>query len=139
MKANQKTFALWLFLLVMAVFFFRAWDMKSQKVIADFNYSKFLRAVELEEVKPETIVFVQDRGEIRGEIKDGLETKYTGTKFLISGNITDKGFEVLQANAPKEAVGGMITFHKTGEDLAALQVQPTAVAVILKAFGRLGI
>jgi len=31
-----------------------------------------------------------------------------------------KGFEVLQANAPAEFQGGMITFHKPGADLAAL-------------------
>ncbi len=96
MKANQKTFALWFFLLVMAIFFFRAWDMKHQKVIADFNYSKFLAAVELEEVVPDKVVFVQDRGEIRGLIKSDFEKKYGGTQFQISGNITDKGFEILQ-------------------------------------------
>ncbi len=96
MKANQKTFALWFFLLVMAIFFFRAWDMKHQKVIADFNYSKFLAAVELEEVVPDKVVFIQDRGEIRGVVKPDFEKKYGGSQFQISGNITDKGFEILQ-------------------------------------------
>ncbi len=96
MKANQKTFALWFFLLVMAIFFFRAWDMKHQKVIADFNYSKFLAAVELEEVVPDKVVFIQDRGEIRGLVKPDFEKKYGGSQFQISGNITDKGFEILQ-------------------------------------------
>lgn len=96
MKANQKTFALWFFLLIMAIFFFRAWDMKHQKSIADFSYSKFLRAVEMEEVVPDKIVFIQDRGEIRGEIKPEFEKKYNGSHFLISGNINDKGFEQLQ-------------------------------------------
>ncbi len=96
MKANQKTFALWFFLLVMAIFFFRAWDMKHTKAIADFNYSKFLRAVESEEVVPDKIIFIQDRGEIRGEMKPEFEAKYGGKNFLIAGNITDKGFEQLQ-------------------------------------------
>lgn len=96
MKSNQKTFALWFFLFVMAIFLFRAWDMKHQKNIADFNYSKFLKAVELNEVNPDKIVFIQDRGEIRGEIKSDFEAKYGGTHFQIPGNITDKGFEELQ-------------------------------------------
>ena len=97
MKANQKTFALWFFLLVMAIFFFRAWDMKHQKVIADFNYPKFLQAVEMEEVVPDKVVFVQDRGEIRGEIKPEFEKKYSGTQFVIPGNISDKGYEELKS------------------------------------------
>ena len=96
MKANQKTFALWFFLLIMAIFFFRAWDVKHQKSIPDFSYSKFLRAVEMDEVIPDKIVFIQDRGEIRGEIKPEFDKKYSGSHFLISGNITDKGFEQLQ-------------------------------------------
>lgn len=96
MKANQKTFALWFFLLIMAIFMFRAWDMKHQKAITDFNYSKFLRAVELKEVVEDKVVFVQDRGEIRGQIKPDFEKKYGGKEFLIQGNISDKGFEELQ-------------------------------------------
>jgi len=96
MKANQKTFALWFFLLIMAIFMFRAWDMKHQKTITDFNYSKLLRAVELKEVVEDKVVFVQDRGEIRGEIKPEFEKKYGGSQFLIQGNISDKGFEEMQ-------------------------------------------
>lgn len=98
MKANQKTFALWFFLFIMAIFMFRAWDIKHQKSIADFNYSKFLRAVELKEVVEDKIVFIQDRGEIRGEIKPEFEKKYSGTQFQIPGNISDKGFEEMQKN-----------------------------------------
>ncbi len=96
MKPNQKTFALWFFLLIMAIFMFRAWDMKHQKTIGDFNYSKFLRAVELKEVIEEKVVFIQDRGEIRGEMKAEFEKKYGGSQFLIQGNTTDKGYEEMQ-------------------------------------------
>jgi cell division protease FtsH len=75
---------------------FSAWEKKHQKAITDFNYSKFLKAVELQEVVEDKIVFIQDRGEIRGEVKPDFEKKYGGTHFQISGNITDKGFEELQ-------------------------------------------
>ena len=97
MKANQKTFALWFFVLIMAIFFFRAWDMKHQKSIVDFNYSKFLVAVENNEIETDKVVFLQDRGEIRGEVKPEFEKKYSGTHFAIPGNISDKGFELLRA------------------------------------------
>lgn len=96
MKANQKTIALWFALIILMIFMFRAWDIKQQKVITNFNYSKLLRAVELKEVVEDKIVFIQDRGEIRGEIKPEFEKKYEGTQFQIPGNITDKGFEEMQ-------------------------------------------
>ncbi len=96
MKANQKTFAMWFALIVLTIFMFRAWDVKHQKSIADFNYSKFLRAAELNEIVQEKVVFIQDRGEIRGEIKAEFEKKYGGTQFQIPGNISDKGFEEMQ-------------------------------------------
>ncbi|MBC7419330.1 MAG: ATP-dependent zinc metalloprotease FtsH [Bdellovibrio sp.] len=96
MKANQKTFALWFFLFIMAIFMFRAWDMKHQKTISDFNYSKLLRAAELKEIVEDKVVFVQDRGEIKGEIKPEFEKKYGGSQFLIQGNISDKGYEAMQ-------------------------------------------
>lgn len=96
MKANQKTFALWFFLFIMAIFMFRAWDTKHQKTISDFNYSKLLRAAELKEIVEDKVVFVQDRGEIKGEIKPEFEKKYGGTQFAIQGNISDKGYEEMQ-------------------------------------------
>ncbi len=96
MKANQKTFALWFALIVLTVFMFRAWDIKHQKSIQDFTYSKLLRAAELKELVEDKVVFVQDRGEIRGEMKPEFEKKYGGVQFQIPGNVGDKGFEELQ-------------------------------------------
>lgn len=96
MKANQKTFALWFALIILTIFMFRAWDVKHQKSIQDFNYSKLLRAAELKELDESKVVFIQDRGEIRGEIKAEFEKKYGGTQFQIPGNISDKGFEEMQ-------------------------------------------
>ncbi len=96
MKANQKTFALWFALIVLTIFMFREWDVKHQKSIPDFNYSKLLRAAELKEIVPEKLVFIQDRGEIRGEIKAEFKEKYAGTQFQIPGNISDKGYEEMQ-------------------------------------------
>lgn len=96
MKTNQKTFALWFALVVLTIFMFRAWDIKHQKAITDFNYSKLLRAAELKELVEDKVVFIQDRGEIRGELKPEFEKKYGGVQFQIPGNISDKGFEEMQ-------------------------------------------
>ena len=96
MKTNQKTFALWFALIVLTIFMFRAWDIKHQKTISDFNYSKLLRAAELKEIVQDKVVFIQDRAEIRGEMKPEFEKKYGGVQFQIPGNITDKGFEEMQ-------------------------------------------
>ena len=97
MKAKQKTFALWFALIVLTIFVFRQWDVKHQKSIVDFNYSKFLKAAELKELETDKVVFIQDRGEIRGEIKAEFAKKYGGaTQFQIPGNISDKGFEEMQ-------------------------------------------
>ena len=96
MKANQKTFALWFALIVLTIFMFRAWDIKHQKSITDFNYSKLLRAAELKELADDKITFIQDRAEIRGEVKPEFEKKYGGTQFQIPGNVNDKGFEEMQ-------------------------------------------
>ncbi|MCC2677722.1 MAG: cell division protein [Pseudobdellovibrio sp.] len=96
MKTNQKTFALWFALVVLTIFMFRAWDIKHQKAITDFNYSKLLRAAELKEIVEDKVVFIQDRGEIRGEIKPEFEKKYGGVQFQIQGNVTDKGYEEMQ-------------------------------------------
>lgn len=96
MKANQKTFALWFALIVLTIFMFREWDVKHQKSIPDFNYSKLLRAAELKEIVAEKVIFIQDRGEIKGEIKPEFKEKYAGTQFQIPGNISDKGYEEMQ-------------------------------------------
>ncbi len=106
MKANQKTFALWFFLFIMAIFMFRAWDMKSQKTIADFTYSKLLLAAESKELVDNRVIFIQDRGEIKGQVKPEFEAKYKGTQFQIPGNISSDGekkMEVLGAKVDYES------------------------------------
>lgn len=87
MKSTQKTFALWFFLIVMAVFMFHNFENKNSKFIKDFNYSKLMRAVEQKEV--ESVVLKQDIGEISGTIKKEFVDKYGAEKFNIVGNVGD--------------------------------------------------
>lgn len=75
---------------------FHSYESKNQKIITNFNYSKFLRAVELGEVVEDKVVIRQDTGEIVGEIKNDFQTKYGGSKFTIVGNVGDKTYEELK-------------------------------------------
>jgi cell division protease FtsH len=96
MKSAQKTLALWLFLVVIAVFVIQAWQNKSQTMIQDFNYAKFSEAVKNKEIA--SVTFRTDTEEIVGEIKADYERKYAGKNFVIPGNTTDEGFKFLVAN-----------------------------------------
>ncbi|MFN3455661.1 MAG: ATP-dependent metallopeptidase FtsH/Yme1/Tma family protein, partial [Pseudobdellovibrio sp.] len=95
MKANQKSLALWFFIIVISVFFFQAWEMKKQKTIVDFDYPKFLKAVELKEIKDDSIVFFLDSKTIRGEMKPEFEKRYNGTKFEFNAN-TEKADDAIK-------------------------------------------
>ncbi|AZZ36725.1 cell division protein FtsH [Bdellovibrio sp. qaytius] len=95
MKANQKTLALWFFILIMSIFVFQAWEIKRQKTIVDFDYPKFLKSVELKEVKDDSIIFMPDAKVIRGEIKPEFEKRYAGHRFEFSGD-TDKAYEEIK-------------------------------------------
>lgn len=94
MRSTQKTLALWFFLIIMAVFLFQAYESKHQKMISNFNYSKFTESVKAGEV--ESVTFRQDTSEITGEIKKDFEKKYNGTQFTIIGNTQDEGYKFLQ-------------------------------------------
>jgi cell division protease FtsH len=94
MRSNQKVMALWFFLIIMAVFLFQAYESKQQKMISNFNYSKFTEAVKASEVA--TVTFRQDSSEILGEMKPEFEKKYSGSHFSIVGNTQDEGYKLLQ-------------------------------------------
>ncbi|MBC7371040.1 MAG: ATP-dependent metallopeptidase FtsH/Yme1/Tma family protein [Bdellovibrionaceae bacterium] len=97
MKSTQKTLALWFFLIIMAVFFFHAYENKHQKTIVDFNFSKLTEAVKAGEVA--NVTFHQDSSEIMGEVKPDFAKKYGGsTHFTVIGNTQDEGYKFFVAN-----------------------------------------
>lgn len=79
----------------MSIFVFQAWEIKRQKTIVDFDYPKFLKSVELKEVKDDSIIFMPDAKVIRGEIKPEFEKRYAGHRFEFSGD-TDKAYEEIK-------------------------------------------
>jgi cell division protease FtsH len=111
MKQTQKTLALWLFLVIVAVFIFQAWEVRHEKMITGFNYSKFITAVENNEVA--NVTFRPDTSEIVGDLKPEFEKKYEGKHFVIVGNTGDKAYEVLMKN-------GLTPNYERGENSGML-------------------
>ncbi len=93
MRSTQKTLALWLFLVVIAVFIFHAFESRQTKNIRDFNFAKFHDALRSGEIK--SVSFRQESGEIIGQIKEDYADKFGGTEFVIYGNTGDKGYELV--------------------------------------------
>jgi cell division protease FtsH len=96
MRNSQKTFALWFFLVIMAIFFYHSYENRHQTMIQDFNYSKFIDALKAGEIA--SVTFKQDSSEIIGEIKPEFEAKYNKSRvFSIVGNTSDEGYKEVKA------------------------------------------
>ncbi|MCB0413448.1 MAG: AAA family ATPase, partial [Bdellovibrionales bacterium] len=95
MKSAQKSLALWAFLIVAAMLMYQIYNTQAKTVIRDFDYPKFLTAVEKGEI--ESVTFNVDTNEIEGKIKPEFASKYKDAQnFLITGNTGDKGLELVQ-------------------------------------------
>lgn len=88
MKANQKTMAFWLLMVVFVVYLIHSYEARQQKFISDFNYPKFEQSVRAGEL--EKVIIHPDTGQISGTMKSEFESKYKGTEFRIDGR-TDEG------------------------------------------------
>jgi cell division protease FtsH len=88
--------ALWALLIVVAVLFFQMYERQATTMIRDFSYQKFVQAVEAGQVSKDSIKFHQATGEIEGALNDAGEKAFGGKRFKISGNTTDKGFDLLR-------------------------------------------
>lgn len=98
MKSTQKVFAFWFAMVVLAIVFLQFYQAKHQRMIPDFDFSKFMSAVEAGEVNPDKLTIRQETGEFIGEIKPEFEKKYGGTQFSFTGNPGDKVYEDLRKN-----------------------------------------
>lgn len=96
MKASQKTLAFWFLAIILSIFVLQAIQNRSERFIADFNFSKFKTAVERGEIA--TVTIKPEAGEISGEVKPEFETQYKGRQFSIPGNTGDKVYDLLEKN-----------------------------------------
>lgn len=95
MRASQKTFALWLFFLVVVLIIYQMYETRLQTASTEFNFSKFLIAVEAGEIK--SVQFNQETGDISGEFKPEAATKYNNRGFSIVGNTGDEVLKILMS------------------------------------------
>ena len=93
---KNKTFLFWSFFVFLALVFFQIYEKTKQNLVKDFNYPKFLQAVEKDQVLKDSIVFNEIAKEIKGELNSAGQKEFGGKSFLIQGNVNDKGFEILE-------------------------------------------
>ena len=93
MLSSQKTLAFWLLIVISALLIFQVYEQKKQKVVKDFDYPKFLVALEKGHV--DSVTFNEDSKEIKGTIKKEFSEQYgKGTEFAIKGNTGTEGFKL---------------------------------------------
>jgi cell division protease FtsH len=111
MKSAQKTLALWVFVVILAVFLFQAWENRHDRNINGFNYARFSEAIKADEVAE--VTFRPDTSEIVGDVKPEFEKKFEGRHFSIVGNTGDEGYKFvishgLTPNYERGENGGLI-------------------------------
>ena len=90
MRSTQKTMALWALLVVLAIVLYQIYDQRLQNTITDFNFTKFMTAVEAKEIKADSVTINEDTKEYTGEIKPEFKDKYSAVHFRIIGNTGDE-------------------------------------------------
>ncbi|MCB0364539.1 MAG: ATP-dependent metallopeptidase FtsH/Yme1/Tma family protein [Bdellovibrionaceae bacterium] len=96
MRSPQKTMALWAMLIVVAILLFQMYEAQRHTLIRDFDYPKFLKALEAGEI--ESVTFNKDTGEIEGDVRTEYKDKYSGRHFQILGNTDSEGFKIVREN-----------------------------------------
>lgn len=97
MRSSQKTLALWLFLVILAISLFQAFEHKNRSMIPEMNYSKLVEA--LKEKKVASVTFRPETGEISGEMKPEFAKDFKdATHFSVIGNTEDSGYKTFVEN-----------------------------------------
>ncbi len=94
MRSTQKTLALWAILLVVIVVGYQMFEHRRQATIMDFNYQKFVAALDSEQIK--SVTLRPATSEISGEVKDEFVEQFKGRFFNITGNTDAEGFKLIR-------------------------------------------
>jgi len=124
MKNSQKTLALWLLLGVVALILAQMHNAQQQTMIRDFNYSKYVKALQAGDVKAVTF----REKEIKGEMKEEMAPKYGGARhFLIIGNTGSEGYKLVVDS-------GLVPNYESTEDSVFTTVLLNWVPLLLIIF-----
>ncbi len=96
MKPTQKTFAIWILLLLGVVFFGQQYALNHEETVKNFTYPMFIKALQDKKIKEDSIVFYTVKGEIGGEVKAEHKGEFKGVKFKFAGDIGDEGAKELK-------------------------------------------
>lgn len=96
MKPQTKVAAFWFFIVIISIMFLQFYQQKHQKTIAQFNYKKFMTAVDEGKINPDKLTIHIDTGEFNGEVKPEFEKEFDGIQFSFTGNPGDRAYEELR-------------------------------------------
>ena len=91
-----KVLIIWGVFILLGVLFFRVYELRNNLQVKDFNYPKFLKALEDKHIQPESVVFNLTQKKIAGKLNEAGQKVYAGEVFDIEGNVDDKGFELVR-------------------------------------------
>ncbi len=107
-SSSQKTLAFWLLIIISAFLIFQVYEKRKKQTISDFNYPKFLQALEKDQI--ESVTFNEGTQEITGTIKKEFSDQYNkATNFSIKGNTGTEGFKLVRKY-------GLTPKYKTSEN-----------------------
>ena len=87
---------LWFVFFIVVIIGFQLYEHSKKDLVKDFSYPKFLQAIEKDQVDKESVIFNTISTEIKGKLNSEGQKEYGATQFVIQGNVSDKGFELLK-------------------------------------------
>ena len=96
-RPGRKVLFLWLGFFFLGLAFFQIYEYQKKTYVSEFNYPKFVTALQSGDIKTDSVVFNTTKHEISGEMTPAGAKKWKAGKFRIQGNVNDKGFELLQS------------------------------------------
>ncbi|MBC6415532.1 MAG: ATP-dependent zinc metalloprotease FtsH [Bdellovibrionales bacterium] len=95
-RKKNNSLILWFLFFILALTFIQFYKHSQRNIVKDFNYPKFLQAIEKDQVDKESVVFNTVSTEIKGKLNEKGQQEYGVADFKIQGNVSDKGFEILK-------------------------------------------
>lgn len=93
---SYKVLMIWGAFILLGVLFLRVYEMNKNLQVKDFNYPKFLQALEAKHIDTDSVVFNLTQKKITGKLNEAGQKVYSGEVFDIEGNVDDKGFELVR-------------------------------------------
>ncbi len=93
---SYKVLMIWGAFILLGLLFFRVYEMNKNLQVKEFNYPKFLKALEAKHIEADSVVFNLTQKKIKGKLNEAGQNVYSGEIFEIEGNVDDKGFELVR-------------------------------------------